>query len=170
MVQRDLVVKVAVAVAVVAALVVVFGFDWRGDRKTDVILSGIGTGGACELGKSSQVRVRKGKQLSWEIENYCTDGAKLVAVGNFRKDPALAVPQDCAEPGADYPFTDGNVATRTARLEAAEVEGDGEIDPTDARIKLKAKGRNELGDTELVYYFDVCLDGRKIDPKLVIER
>ena len=47
---------------------------------------------------------------------------------------------------------------------------DGSIVPKRGRIKLKVKGRTELGENELTYYYDLCLDGRKADPVLVIER
>ena len=146
------------------------GNPFGGDKTTEVTLSPIGPNGACVLGKSTQVRVGKSKQLTWEIENYCTDGAKLVSVGNFRRDQAPVAAPDCADAGPDYPFSDANLATRTSKLEPAEAEGDGDVDPTEGRIKLKVKGRNELGDEELIYHFDVCLDGRKVDPMLVIER
>ena len=175
MTQRDLV-KVATGVVIGAAIVVAVGmaFGWNpfsGDKKTEVTWSPVGPSGACVLGKSTHVRVGKGRQLSWEIKNYCTDGAKIVSVGNFRRSGTAATTDDCADAGADFPFSDPTtLATRTSTLEAAEAESNGEVDPTEGRIKLKVKGRPDLGDTELVYQFDICLDGRKVDPMLVVER
>lgn len=143
-------------------------FRGGGDEETEITLSPIGAGNACVLGKSTQIRVRKSKHVTWEIRNYCTDGDKVVWVGNFRKTEAPVGANNCESPGADYPFTEAD--RRSATLKAASMDDDGSVDPTEESIKLKVKDKKDLGETELVYYFDVCLGDRKADPVLVIER
>lgn len=173
MTQPD-VVKVAGGVvigAVVVALVMAMDFNpFAGrDKQTEVTLSPRGAyGGACELGKATLVRVGKSRQLSWEIANYCTDREQVVSVGNFRKTPEPVQATNCDNIGTDYPFED--TTGRSTTIAAATADKDGNVDPESGRIKLKVKGRNDLGETPLTYYFDVCLNGTKADPVLVIER
>lgn len=167
MTQR-LVAAVAAGIAVGIALAVVFGGSWfgAGDSDTDVTLSTVS--GKCETGKATLVRVRQSKNLKWEIENYCTEGEKVVMVGNFRTAQGPSGAANCSAAGPQYPFVDGAEALRTATLAAAQQDSDGSIDPTTGDIKLKAKGRDDLQDT--TYYFDLCVNGAIVDPMLVVER
>lgn len=180
--NRNDLVKVAAGVVVgVAVAAVVLGATGRniwGNTDTDVTLTSVA--GGCELGKATQVRVRKGKDLTWKIKNFCADGTdKIVSVGNFRLATAsgagapgtsgTSTTDACADPGPDYPFTDASV--RTATLKAPERDGDGNVDdPTKGKITLKLKGSDVLGKNEMVLSFDICLDRRSADPTLVIER
>ena len=176
MVQRDLV-KVALGVVVGAALVAAVGvalgvIPSRGQKTTEVTLSSEGQNGPCGLGKATLVRVGKSKHLVWDVTNYCTDGPKTVSVGNFsRTAPGTDKPLNCDNPGPDYPFAAENPnPPRSVEIPAAEINSDGSIDPKEGEIKLKVKSRGELGQEEILYYFDVCLNGEAKDPKLVIER
>ena len=164
MTQRD---WVRVAAGVVVGLIVaallgagLFGVNWFGDTETDVALYTPGAGGPCTLGKAQYVRTEKGKRVIWEIANHCEGADKVVTVGNFRQAAGPSSANDCRDAGSDYPFTDADLARRTATVSSGG-EGD---------ISLKVKGRGDLGEAALTVYFDICLDGRKTDPELMIER
>jgi len=164
MTQRD-VVKIAGGVIVglvIAALLGagVFGVNLWGDTETEVALYMPGAGGDCTLDKAQYVRTKKDKKVIWEIANHCPGADRIVTVGNFRKASGPSNANDCSDPGADYPFKESDLSKRMAT-----VPSDGNRD-----IKLKVKGRDELGEEALTVYFDICLDGRKADPELVIAR
>ncbi len=164
MTQRD---YVRIAGGVVIGLVLaallgagLFGVNLWGDTETDVSLYMPGAGGGCTLDKAQYVRTKKGKKVVWEIANNCEGDDKVVIVGNFRKASGPSGANDCSDAGADYPFTDASQAKRTATVAAG---GNGDIE-------LKVKGRGDLGESALTLYFDICLDGQKADPELMIER
>jgi hypothetical protein len=164
MTQRD-VVTIAGGVVVgfaAAALIGVglFGQDAWGNTRTDVALYTPGTGGPCTIDKAQYVRAQKGRNVTWEIANHCEGADRVVTVGNFRTASGPSSASDCASPGADYPFTDAALAKRTATVASGG----------DRKIKLTVKGRGDLGDQALTVYFDLCLDGQKADPELMIER
>lgn len=165
MTQRDWTMMIAggAVIGLVAAVPLgagVFGVNLWGDTETEVALYAPGGGGPCTLGKAPYVRAKKGKKVIWEIANHCEGADKVVSVGNFRAASGPSSARDCRDAGADYPFTDADLAARTATVGAGR-EGD---------IKLKVKGRGDLGETEMTVYFDICLDGQKADPELMIER
>lgn len=164
MTQRDVVRIAGGAVAgfAIAALLGagVFGWNVWGDTETDVALYTPGTGGPCTLAKAQYVRTKKGKHVIWEVANHCEGADRIVTVGNFRKASGPSGANDCSNPGADYPFTNSDLSKRTATVPA-----DGDRD-----IKLKVKGRGDLGDQALIVYFDICMDGQVVDPELMIER
>ena len=172
MAQRDYVtIAGGVVVGVVLGAVLGIGFlgkDVFGNTNTEVTLSMVD--GACTLGKATQIRMHKGKQLKWEIENYCPEATRTVTVGNFRTTSAASAAGDCQAAGPDYPFDDAALAARTGTLEPARPKSNGGVDPSEGRIQLQAKSRDDLGEDELIYYFDICLDGAKADPMLVFER
>ena len=167
--KQRLLVAVAAGVAVGMGLAVVFGGSLFGfgDRETDVTLSSVN--GTCEVGKATLVRVRQSQNLKWEIENYCTDGEKIVMVGNFRTAKGPSGATNCNAAGPQFPFTDADQGLRTATLAAAQQDSNGRIDATDGDIKLKAKGRDDLPQ-DTTYYFDLCVNGAIVDPMLIVER
>lgn len=172
MTQRSLV-AVGAGIAVGLALAVVFGWGslfGAGDTNTDVTLSAIN--GTCEAGKATLVRVRQGKNLKWEIENYCTEGEKIVMVGNFRTAQGPSGAANCNAAGPQFPFvdTDQDPLRRTATLAAAQQDSDGRIDETRGDIKLKAKDSKDLDQKDPTYYFDLCVNGAIVDPMLIVER
>lgn len=118
--------------------------------------------------KEGVVRVHKDKWLELKFSNYCDEGV-TAAVGNFRtaqNPPGL--PADCSNPyfgGATPIFRESDPSDFKTMIDSG--------DPSHAKtkkIKLKVKNRGELGNDELIYYYDVCIDGAKHDPQLVIER
>lgn len=156
---------IAVGIAIGAAFAgSLFGI---GDRSTDVMLSSVN--GACTTGKATLVRVRESKHLTWKIENYCTDTEKIVMVGNFRTSQGPSGATNCDAAGPQYPFDDQDPARRTATLAAAQQDGY-DIDPSEGRIKLKAKGKDDLDSKDPTYYFDLCVNGAIVDPMLIVER
>ncbi len=164
MTQRDYV-KIAGGVVIGMALAAVlgaglFGVNLWGDTETRVALYVPGAAGPCTLDKAQYVRTKKDKKVVWEIANDCDGADKVVTVGNFRKAAGPSSANDCTDAGADYPFTDTALAKRTATV-ASGGKGD---------IKLKVRGRGDLGENALTLYFDICLDGQKADPELMIER
>lgn len=164
MTQRDWVqIAGGVVVGVAAAALLgagLFGVNLVGDTETGVTLYAPGGSGPCTLGKAQYVRTKKGKKVHWEIANHCDGADRIVTVGNFRKAAGPSSANDCSDAGPDYPFTDADLARRTA-----SVASDGE-----AAITLKVKDRGALGEAAMTLYFDICLDGRKTDPELMIER
>ncbi len=173
MTQSDFVkVVVGVVIGVAVATVVSMGvFGFGDNKKTEVTLSAHGQTGECEVTKAMLIRgVHKGAKLSWEIENYCPEGERTIVVGNFRTDSAPSTAANCDAAGAAYPFTDGSLNARSRTLRPAETKSNGGIKPSDGKIELKVKDRNELGDNELTYHFDICLGGTKTDPTLLVER
>lgn len=160
-----LAIVVAISAVIAAGLGAAFGggLFGSGDTETGVTLSAVN--GTCTIGKANIVVVRKDKQLVFELENYCTDGPKTVAVGNFQKN-APSTATNCSQAGSDYPFTDSSEAARKKEVDAAKRGSDQSIDPSDAKFKLKAQGESFAG----TYYFDICLDGTKVDPMLIVER
>jgi len=164
MTQRDYV-KIAGGVViglVLAALLGVGAFGWNlwGDTETEVTLYAPGAGGECTIAKAQYVRAKKGKKVMWEIANYCEGADRVVSVGNFRKASGPSSASDCSDAGPDYPFTEAALSARMATVASGE----------DKDITLKVKGRGDLGENALTVYFDICLDGRKADPELMIER
>ena len=164
MTQRDYVTiggGVVIGLAVAALLGAgLFGVNLWGDTETEVALYMPAAGGPCALGKAQYVRTKKDKKVIWEIANHCEGADKIVSVGNFRKASGPSGATNCSDAGADYPFTDAAFATRTATV-ASGSEGE---------IKLKVKGRGDLGEDALTVYFDICLDGQMTDPELMIMR
>jgi hypothetical protein len=164
MTQSDVVMIAGGAVAGVALAVVlgagVFGVNVLGDTETQVALYTPGAGGGCTLGKAQYVRTKKGKQVIWQIANHCEGADKIVTVGNFRNTSGPSDANDCSDAGADYPFTEADLSKRIATVASGRRDD----------IKLRVKGRGELGEEAVTVYFDICLDGRKTDPELAIER
>lgn len=157
---------VAGAAAAVIAVVLFLGNPFSRDTETDVMLSAADARAACELAKSTGVRVRQGKHLIWKVANYCTSSAQTVMVGDFRAKQAPAAANGCADAGPDYPFGSGE---RSVTLDPAEVRSDGSIKPTKGHIKLKA---NPLPGEEMTrtYEYSICLGGAPADPWVIVER
>lgn len=164
MTQRDWV-KIAggVVVGLVAAALLgagLFGFNFMGDMTTEVVLYTPAAGGECTIAKAQYVRAKKGKKVVWEITNYCEGADKVVSVGNFRRSSGPSGATGCTSEGADYPFTDPDLKKRTATVPSGH----------ERDIDLKVKGSKDLGDDAMTVYFDICLEGRTLDPELMIER
>ena len=148
------VVVTAVIVAGLAAVTLGGGNSrpgFFGDTETAITLR---PHGPCELAsKATGVIAKKGKKVTWIVENECAE-TQTVTVGNFSltDNRNAKTTGDCDSPGADFPFEDGNRATSP---EAGKT----------GKIKLKLKSTT-LPQT---YYFDVCLGKTKTDPRLIID-
>jgi hypothetical protein len=118
--------------------------------------------------KEGEIRAHKGRSLKFRFANYC-EADIVVAVGNFRTEPNPSpAPGNC-----DKPYSEGlpPIFRETDPEEFKDDIDAGEPDrPEIGRIHLHVRDRTELGDKELTYYFDVCIN-RVIqkDPRLIIE-
>jgi hypothetical protein len=170
MAQRDLVkFGGGLLLGLAAGLLVAGLIDWPwGGTDTEVTLSAVN--GSCTLGKATHVRVKQDKQLEWDIANFCTDGSKTVMVGNFRRTAGPSGAADCKAAGPDYPFTDAAEAARTSTVDPAARKNDGRVRPARGDIRLKVLKLLGPGENDRLYYFDICLDGAKADPEVMVER
>lgn len=137
-----------------------FETDLFGNTTTRVTLRPE-TGKDCVIGKETRIEVTQGKRLTWKISNQCA-ARQAVMVGNFRteEDPG-DLPADCRQAtfgGAEYPFTESSEEARSRQVGTAD----------SAPIKLKA--RSDLGEGERLYFFDICVNGAKQDPRLIVQR
>ena len=118
--------------------------------------------------KESEVRVHKDKWLELKFSNYCDEGV-TAAVGNFRTaENPPGLPADCSNPyfgGATPIFRESDPADFKTMIDSGDPSH-----PRTKKVKLKVKSRGEIGNDQLTYYYDVCIDGAKHDPRLVIER
>ena len=125
------------------------------------------TNGVCAItGKDTEVEVANGKKITWTVRNFCT-ADQVLTVGNFRQGTSTRT--DCKEAteGITWPFnsTDKNINKRQATPKASNG-----TDPKEGTFKLN-DASNTTGKL-LVYQFDVCIgtgDGKKVDPRLVID-
>lgn len=139
-------------IAVVAFAIIQFG-----GTETKVTLRHETDNSPCVVtGKETEVPTKRGKKVTWEIDNKCTDKNELVTLGNFRTTKSSSA-RDCTastEGGAAWPFDEkDDLATRQGTSE----------------IKLKVRDAAEVVQ---VYYYDICTGPkaeRKSDPRLVIE-
>lgn len=138
------------------------------DVESPVIL--FPTPSGCALNaKEPSVTAHPDKRLEFEVSSYCAEPQKLV-VGNFRtvESPSPA-PDNCNEPthgGAPSVFQHDDLARRTADLGAGSPGH-----PAHKKIELKIKKNADLpGEGPLTYYFDVCLNDVKADPRLIVQR
>lgn len=141
------------------------------DVGTPIILLPSGEPAACTITfKQPSITSHADKWIDFDVISYC-DSAQTVMVGNFRtEENPSGAPTNCTN--AMYPaatasiFRQDDAARRTANLAAA---APGETEDDDIRLKLKSS--TELpGSGTLTYFFDICLNGTKVDPRLVIER
>jgi hypothetical protein len=148
--------KRAVVVGIVAVIAVAVGtffvITFRGHTETDITLAM--NGNLCTLAKEADLKVKKGKNVKWKIDNKCSTD-QTVAVGDFTLNSAPAG-STCADT-PDWPF-----------------------DPADKPGRVKTIPANRKGDIKLTkadnptatnreFYFNVCQGGTKVDPRLVIE-
>jgi len=152
------------ALAVVAGIIVViaivaFYVMTRGDIKTALDLNVTGT--TCTIvttATAKDVSVKKNNKVTWIVTNACP-AAQTVMLGNFRSVQASTRPT-CADPtegGAAWPFKDQDQNNRSVTVAPGQ----------SGNIVLK-EAKN-AGSTALTYFFDVCVGGVKMDPRLVIE-
>lgn len=147
-------------IAVIAGVIVVvvvgafLGYTLLGNSETKITLSG----NPCTLTKEDPVNVKKGKKITWEIDNQCAS-AQTVRIGNFRA-AATGGPNDCSVEGSDWPFgkaEDKPLPARERTVNSGESK--------------KIKQRTAINNTgsPLTFYFDVCLGGARVDPRLIVD-
>ena len=147
-------------VAVIAGVIVVvlvgafLVYDLWGNSETKITFSG----SPCAMAKEATVKVKKGKKITWEIKNECTE-PKSVRIGNFRT-AATGGPNDCSVEGAQWPFGEDDDRPLSAREKA--------VGPGESK-KIKQRTAVNNGTTPLEYYFDVCVGGTTVDPKLIVD-
>jgi hypothetical protein len=119
--------------------------------------------------KEAEVRVHKDKWFELKFSNYCESPA-TASVGNFRttENPS-GLPAHCDSPYFGNPtaiFRETDPQDFKVRIDEGMPNR-----PDSEKIKLKVKTRGELGNEQLVYYFDICVDGvKQTDPRIIIER
>jgi hypothetical protein len=148
-----------VAAIVVVVAVVAFYLLSRGDTNTALDLNGtVSTCTIVTTAANKDVSVKKNNKVTWTVTNACP-AAQTVMLGNFRTLQA-STPPTCADPtegGAAWPFKDQDQNNRSVTVAAGQ---------SDNIILKEAKN---AGSTALTYFFDVCVGGVKMDPRLVIE-
>ena len=104
--------------------------------------------------------------------NHCPR-VQTLAVGNFRDPTEVSVVNDCAAPvlgNVPSPFRQDALADRQVEIPARPPTNPR---PGEKKLELNVKPRNGDGglpDRELTYIFDICLEGRKVDPRLIVQR
>jgi len=146
---------VVVGVVVLGVAVGVFyTVSLLGNTGTKVTLAG----NPCALSKELEIRVKHKKKVTWEIDNQC-DSAQKVTIGNFRL-AATGGPNDCSVEGSDWPFReedDRPLASRERTVNPGE------------KKKIKQRTAHNETSAPVSYYYDVCLGGTKVDPRLVVD-
>jgi hypothetical protein len=137
------------------------------DVESPMILFPTGSDGCTLSAKQSSVTAHPDKRLDFKVINYCGSPQKVV-VGNFRtaETPSADTCDSPTHGGAPSVFQHDDLPRRTADLGAGTLRR-----PTHEKIKLKIKKNTELpGEGPLTYYFDVCLNKDKADPRLIVQR
>jgi hypothetical protein len=163
------------AAVMLLVAVVGFGLDLWGNTSSTITLRPEGQDGACAItGKETEITVGKNKKLTWKVVNHCPR-VQTLAVGNFR-DPnevSVSVVDQCADPvlgKALSPFRQDALADRQVEIPARPPTNPR---PGEKKLELKVKPRNGDGglpDRELTYIFDICLEGKRVDPRLIVQR
>jgi hypothetical protein len=137
------------------------------DAETSIIL--YPSGSTCEMTwKAPTIRGKSDKRLDFEVLNHC-GATQTVMVGNFRPKDQASSSNNCdtAREGIEPIFKKDDPSTRTAMVPAGNLSV-----PMRRKIRLKFLKGSELPGTDptLELDFDVCLNGAKADPRLIIER
>jgi hypothetical protein len=137
------------------------------DAETSIIL--YPSDSTCEVTwKAPTIRGKSDKRLDFEVLNHC-GATQTVVVGNFRPagQASSATNCDTALEGSGAIFRDDSLATRTATVNAGNLSV-----PMRRKIRLKFLKASQLPGTDptIELDFDVCLNGAKTDPRLIIER
>jgi hypothetical protein len=143
-----------VAVAAVAVVLVTRGNDATKDLKLEM------RNGTCTITTppdDKNVEVGKNKKITWHVQNLCTSD-QLVLVGNFRPTPPDGGVLDCKAGiiESTWPFKKLDQSVRQVYVPSSETQD----------LVLK-EAKNETGST-VTFYFDICMAGKKVDPRLDI--
>lgn len=155
--MKKLAVVTTIVVVVAVGVYLIVTLTGNTDKTLDLAVSGT----ACAIATNAadkDVQVTKNKKVTWTVKNACPS-AQTVMLGNFRTVQA-STRTTCTDPtegGAAWPFKDQDQNNRSVTVSASAT---GEI------VLKEAKNG---GTTALTYYFDICLAGVKVDPRLVID-
>lgn len=153
--------KLAVGVGVVALGAVAAYLLLQGAGDADKTLTLAMNGSTCTITTApadKDVEVGKNKKITWNVNNTCTAN-QLVLVGNFRPTQADGGILDCKAGVIEstWPFKNLDQSMRQVYVPAGETQA----------ITLK-EAKNETGN-KLTFYFDICMGGKKVDPRLDID-
>jgi hypothetical protein len=105
------------------------------------------------------VKVGNNKKITWSVQNLC-NADQLVLVGNFRStqnDPGNVMDCKAGVIETTWPFKKLDQSVRQVFVPAGETQA----------LTLK-EAKNNTGNT-LTFYFDICMGGKKVDPRLDID-
>jgi hypothetical protein len=119
------------------------------------VMHAAGSGQGCSWVSKPDAKVQAGRTLTVVIHNDCDD--IVASAGNFRHE-GTSSPDNCDEAGPDFPFDDPAMKERDRRTIAIP-GGESRV----LNFKRAVKGAANK------YEYDMCIGGRKLDPRLVIE-
>ena len=150
---------VAISIVVLASIAAVV-FLKGGDTEKTLELAMNGPN--CVITTSSadkDVSVGNGKKVTWKVHNACNSD-QLVLVGNFRttqNDPQSVMDCKAGIIETTWPFKKLDQSVRDIYVPAGETQD----------LALK-EATNNTGN-KLTFYFDICMGGKKVDPRLDID-
>ena len=129
-----------------------------GDKDTEIQLSG----NPCAVAsKEAEFHVGKGKKVKWTITNGC-DGqdSQIIVIGNFRENEGTTVNNCLAGvTEREWPFNPEDQSLKTVYVAKGGT----------AVIDLKGAKNTKTGNTAQPYFFDICIEGKKADPKMIVD-
>lgn len=154
--------KVAVGVGIVALGALAAYLLLQGAGDADKTLTLAMNGNTCTITTppaEKDVEVGRNKKITWSVNNTCTSD-QLVLVGNFRPTQPDGGITDCKAGiiESTWPFKNlDDQAHRQVYVAAGATQA----------ITLK-EAKNDSG-TKITVYFDICMAGKKVDPRLDID-
>jgi hypothetical protein len=146
-------------VAVAIAAVAIFVSRGAGDEQKELTLA-TGTGGCTVTTAPADKNLHVGKnhKITYTVKNNCSSD-QLLLVGNFRPTQGDNGVTDCKAGVIEstWPFKNLDQSIRQVYIPAGETQ----------HLSLK-EAKNETGNT-LTFYFDICMGGKKADPRLDID-
>jgi hypothetical protein len=145
-----------VVLAAIAAVVFLRGGD--ADKTLELAMNGAN----CVITTSNadkDVSVGNGKKVTWHVHNACNSD-QLVLVGNFRttqNDPQSVMDCKAGIIETTWPFKKLDQSVRAIYVPSAETQD----------LTLKEAKNNT--SNPLTFYFDICMGGKKVDPRLDID-
>lgn len=154
--------KIALGLGGVAIVAVAAGIylSRTGDDDKDLTLAM--NGATCVVtttGAAKDFHVGKGHKATYHVKNTCTSD-QLLLVGNFRPVEGDGGVVDCKAGTVESTWPFKNAADQ-ARRQVYVAAGE-----TQPLILKDAKNDTQ---TPIRYFFDVCLGGKKVDPRLDVD-
>jgi hypothetical protein len=154
----------AVGVGVLVALgaIVFLAVKGFGAGDADINLALATSTGGCAITTPSADKdseVGKNHKVTWNVKNNCSSD-QLVLVGNFRAtqdDPQHVMDCKAGIIESTWPFKKVDQSVRAIYVPVGETQ----------KLSLQ-EAKNDSGD-KLTFYYDICMAGKKVDPKLIID-